>query len=97
MLTEDPSALRRWIVAGPEVSRMVANYERVSKKNNVKEESHHHEQSPTVQKRFLEEVIQTSLINLAERQAANQRPSYSRRTANYLVACLSLIKPEDVT
>ncbi len=26
-LTEDPSALRRWMVAGPEVSRLVALYE----------------------------------------------------------------------
>ena len=26
-LTEDPSALRRWMVAGPEVSRLVAGYE----------------------------------------------------------------------
>lgn len=29
-LTEDPSALRRWMVAGPEVSRLVAQYESIS-------------------------------------------------------------------
>ena len=26
-LTEDPAALRRWTVAGPEISRLVATYE----------------------------------------------------------------------
>ena len=29
-ITEDPSALRRWMVAGPLVSHIVANYEQVS-------------------------------------------------------------------
>jgi len=28
--TEDPSALRRWLVAGLEISRLVANYETAS-------------------------------------------------------------------
>ena len=28
-VTEDPSVLRRWMVAGPEISRLVANYETV--------------------------------------------------------------------
>ena len=27
-VTEDPSALRRWMVAGPEISRLVTNYEK---------------------------------------------------------------------
>ena len=26
-VTEDPSALRRWMIAGPEVSHLVAEYE----------------------------------------------------------------------
>ena len=29
-VTEDPSALRRWVVAGPEVSQLVAQYELAS-------------------------------------------------------------------
>ena len=35
-LTEDPSVLRRWMGAGPEVSRIVVNYEAVSGPKDVK-------------------------------------------------------------
>ena len=61
-LTEDPSALRRWMVAEPEVSRMVANYEKASEKKDVKEDSRHHEQSPTAQKRFLDKVRRLTAV-----------------------------------
>lgn len=49
-LTEDPSALRRWMVAGPEVSRLVANYEAVSGAKDVKKSNRHHEQTEAAQK-----------------------------------------------
>lgn len=55
-LTEDPSAFRRWMVAGPETSKFVADYEAVSGSKEAKKGSHHHEQSPTAQKAFFEKV-----------------------------------------
>ena len=54
-ITEDPSALRRWMVAGPLVSHLVANYEEVSGVK-VETEKRHHEKSPTYQKSFLDNV-----------------------------------------
>ena len=45
-ITEDPSALKRWMVAGPLVSHLVANYEEVSGVK-VEPEKRHHEKSPT--------------------------------------------------
>ena len=36
-VTEEPSALRRWMVAGPEVSRLATEYELVSKPKDANE------------------------------------------------------------
>ena len=55
-LTEDPSALRRWMVAGPEISKFVADYEDVSGSKGTNKGSHHHEQSPAAQRTFFEKV-----------------------------------------
>ncbi len=55
-LTEDQSALRRWMVAGPEVSRLVANYEAVSGAKDVKKGTRHHEETEAAQKEFFEKV-----------------------------------------
>ena len=46
-LTENPSVLRRWMVAGLELSRMIQEFE-VS--NNQTEENDHHEQKSGIQK-----------------------------------------------
>ena len=48
-MTEDPPALRRWMVDGPEISRLVANYETVSGTKDAKKNNRHHEQTETVQ------------------------------------------------
>ncbi|CAE1246682.1 unnamed protein product [Acanthosepion pharaonis] len=62
-LTEDPSALRRGMVAGPEISKFVVDYDAVSGRKEAKKGSHHHEQSPTAQKAFFEKVHRlTSVI-----------------------------------
>lgn len=61
-LTEDPSALRRWMVAGPEISQFVANYETVSGSKDVKKDSRHHEQSPKAQKAFFEKVQRLTMV-----------------------------------
>ena len=54
-LTEDPSALRRWLVAGPEVARVVSELEESllkPKAMNLK----HHDQIPSVQVAFAKNV-----------------------------------------
>ena len=48
-VTEDPSALRRWMVAGPEVSQLVAQYEIASEAKETAAHTNHHEQTPKVQ------------------------------------------------
>ena len=55
-ITEDPSALRRWMVAGPAVSQLVSEYEEVSELRDVSKQTKHHEQTPTEQRSFLEKV-----------------------------------------
>ena len=55
-LTEDPSALRRWMVAGPEVSHWVSQYEAASKAKDVTEGTDHHEQREKTQRLFHEKV-----------------------------------------
>ena len=59
-LTEDPQALRRWMVAGPEVSRLLANYEATFMDKETKTVQEHHEQSHSTQKRFFQKVKQLS-------------------------------------
>ena len=62
-LTENPSALRRWMIGGPEIARMVTEYEGQSapeKKLSTK----HHEQVPSVQNAFLKNV--KSLVSSVE-------------------------------
>lgn len=51
-LTENPSALRRWMIAGPEVARMVHEFERSA----LAESQKHHEQTPAIQREFHKDV-----------------------------------------
>lgn len=55
-ITEDPSALRRWMVAGPEVSFLVGQYETLCGAKDTNEEVQHHEQNEHAQKTFIERV-----------------------------------------
>ena len=57
-VTEDPSALIRWMVAGPEVNQLVAQYEIASETKETVVHTNHHEQTPKVQQVFLERVDQ---------------------------------------
>ena len=54
-LTENPHALRRWMIGGPELARMVNEYEDQSllKKKETKK---HHDQMPSVKKAFVKVV-----------------------------------------
>ena len=54
-LTEDPAALRRWLIAGPEVARVVTEFEEsLGQAKSVS--TKHHDQSPTIQQAFVKNV-----------------------------------------
>lgn len=57
-LTENPRALARWMVAGPEISRIVSEFESQLKADS-KEDLKHHDQSLAVQKSFRDNVTST--------------------------------------
>ena len=65
-LTGNPGALRRWMVAGPEIARITTEFEDVAiKVPEQHSNSKHHEQKPAVQTRFLKEA-QTLVVVLEE-------------------------------
>lgn len=56
-LTENPSALRRWMVSGPEIARVVNEFEnemKVASSNDVKTD--HHEENRSFQMTFFKDV-----------------------------------------
>ena len=57
-VTEDPSAQRRLMIAAPEVSQLVAQYNIASEANETVVHTNHHEQTPKVQHVFLERIDQ---------------------------------------
>ena len=61
-LTENPGALPRWMIGGPEIARMVTEYEECS--SSEKMSTKHHEQVPSIQNTFLKNV--KNLVNAIE-------------------------------
>ncbi|KAJ8406047.1 hypothetical protein AAFF_G00309350 [Aldrovandia affinis] len=59
-VTEDPSALRRWMIAGPEVSHLVAQYEAACGTKEGTEHTSHHEETERAQRVFFENVEKLS-------------------------------------
>lgn len=59
-LTDNPNALQHWMVAGPEISRMIAEFEDLTPEVVGK----HHEQTTAVQTTFVKEV--TALVDMFE-------------------------------
>ena len=55
-LTENPTALRRWMVAGPEIARMIQEFEG---DNSTTDEYDHHEQKKGIQNAFAKDVVNT--------------------------------------
>lgn len=55
-ITEDESALKRWMVSGPEVSYLNAKYEALSLMKDANELTKHHEHTRAFQKAFLRKV-----------------------------------------
>ena len=56
-ITDDASALRRWMVAGPEVCRLVAEYESLADAKDANERARHHNQTEHAQRAFFEKVL----------------------------------------
>ena len=58
-LTGNPGALRRWMVAGPEIARIITEFEEQARRPQNKEKDsgdRHHDQNPGVQAAFQKEV-----------------------------------------
>ena len=54
-LTENPAALRRWMVSGPEMARVVGEFEASTEKRK-KTDTLHHEQAKHAQMAFARDV-----------------------------------------
>lgn len=64
-LTENPQALHRWMVAGPEIARAVGEFQQNFTDTDLESQSHkHHEQTPAVQNAFARHV--ESLVSTIE-------------------------------
>ena len=63
-LTENPSALRRWMIAGPEVARVIQEFENVELHWEKRVDLCHHDQTSSVQKSFAKDV--RSLVSVIE-------------------------------
>ena len=54
-LTDDPAALRRWLIAGPEIARVVNEFETTFLSHKA-DDVCHHEQVPSIQTAFEKDV-----------------------------------------
>ena len=63
-LTDNPSALRRWMIAGPEVVRAIEEFQRENLHSGKENNIHHHDQTASVQASFIKDV--RSLIKVME-------------------------------
>ena len=55
-LTDNATALRRWMVAGPEVARVIVEFEDFNMHPRNQEETRHHEETPSVHNTFARDV-----------------------------------------
>ena len=84
-LTENPSALRRWMVAGPEVARVVEEFH--SDQDHRFRSTKHHDQTPSVQAAFAKDVQypfeeeSSDLFTLDTKQIANSAAIETVRNA----------------
>ena len=63
-LTENPSALQRWMIAGPEVARVIGEFDNLAIPENRRVDTHHHDQTASVQISFAKDV--RSLLTVIE-------------------------------
>ena len=55
-LTENPKALERFLIAGPEISRIIDEYNERFPHIGSTKSNKHHEQNPTTQAKFIKHV-----------------------------------------
>ena len=89
-LTEDPAALRRWMISGPEIARTVKEFE-TSFLSCQDDDIRHHEQVPAVQRTFAKDV--KSLIHVIEEMGS----PFLEDSADLLALDTKDIMPESVT
>jgi len=97
-VTEDPSALRRWMIADPEVSHLVAKYESASEAKDADENTRHHEQAEHTQNAFFDKVqkiytVMKDMGNPFMDEAGDIRIFLHSNTLHKTVAKLSLLNP----
>jgi len=63
-LTDNPKALRRWMVTGPEVARLIREFQNETDSFNEPPDTRHHDQSASVQSAFVKNV--QSMVNVME-------------------------------
>ena len=63
-LTDNPSALRHWMVTGREVARVIMEFEVANMHPNASEKTCHHEETPSAQKGFDKDI--QSLVAVTE-------------------------------
>ena len=56
-LMEKPESLKRWMLAGPEIARLIKEFEQEVDVHRDTSKSYHHEQTPSKQMKFGQEVI----------------------------------------
>ena len=63
-LTNNPSALQRWMVAGPEIARVIEEFHNDQNQWGRKKNTEHHNQTPSIQATFARDVC--SLVSTME-------------------------------
>ena len=63
-LTDNPSALLRWMIAGPEVARAIEEFRDGHQHWGRREDTRHHDQTPSVQTSFTKDV--RALVSVIE-------------------------------
>jgi len=63
-LMDNPNALQRWMVAGPEVARVIGEFEMAQEHHGGKAQTLHHDQTESIQKSFDKDV--RSLVSVIE-------------------------------
>ena len=63
-LINQPNALQNWMVAGPEVARVIGEFETVQEQHDSKAQTLHHDQTERIQKSF--EIDVRSLVSFIE-------------------------------
>ena len=63
-LTDNPSALWRWMVAGPEVARIIKEFQDETDSGMISQDTRDHDQSASVQAAFFKDV--QSMVNVME-------------------------------